>query len=81
MNAKYRVWNFVNPPCDPDYYPVNSPKHGAGLINALANSQLLDESITDNAFGLEVFEGGEWTEWMDDDGNDIDYLCDEVRHD
>ena len=77
--TKYRVWNFVNLLSKPDHYPVNSPEHGAELINALANSQLLDESITDNAFGLEVFEDGEWTEWMDEGGNDVDYLCDEVR--
>jgi hypothetical protein len=66
-----RVWNIINPPDRPIVYPVTDPKHGAQLIEALANSQLLDKSIDSNAFGLEIFENGEWLEWESEDGEDI----------
>ena len=67
-----RVWNIINPPGEPICYPVKSPVHGKQLINALADSQLLDANITHNAFGMEILEkDGEWLEWEDDKGYDI----------
>ena len=66
-----RVYNIVNLPNDADFYPVTSPLHGAQLIDALANSQLLDDTVHSNVFGLEVFESGEWLEWQDEDGFEI----------
>ena len=67
-----RVWNMIQLPNEPIYYPVKSPKHGKTLINALADSQLLDTNITDNAFGMEILEkDGEWCDWEDNDGNNI----------
>ena len=61
-------------PCsDPTYYPVKNSKHAKTLIEALADSQLLDPNITDNAFGLEKLGAdGEWEEWADENGNNID---------
>lgn len=68
-----RVWNMKYVPCKtPDIYPVKDPAHAKRLIDALADSQLLDADITDNAFGLEQWDGIEWCDWYDEDGNDID---------
>jgi hypothetical protein len=66
-----RVWNIINPPRKPRVFPVNDINHARALTNALAESQLLDSKITDNAFGLEVWEDGGWVEWSDDDGYDL----------
>ena len=74
---KYRVWNVINPPSKPKYYPVGTPLLGYMLINRLANEQLKDKRIWANAFGLEVFEDGEWTEWYDEEGRDVDEAFEE----
>lgn len=66
-----RVWNIVNPPNDPEYYSVNNPEEAIVMINKLADAQLKNEFIECNAFGLEVFENGEWSEWYSEDGEDI----------
>ena len=66
-----RVWNIVNPPNNPLLYSVSSPKEGKQLIDNLADEQLKDDSITSNAFGLKVFEDGEWCEWYNHYGDDI----------
>lgn len=70
--GSFRVWNIKNVPGDPDYYPVKDPSHGKRLIDALAESQLLDSNIVSNVFGLEIMEpDGEWCEWEDEDGYNI----------
>lgn len=68
-----RVWNSINAPSSMDYYKVESPREGQLLIAMLAEEQLERSDVQDNAFGLDVFEGGEWTEWFDEDGYDIDH--------
>ncbi len=66
-----RVWNTINF-SDMKYYPVGGIQHAKNLIDAMAQSQLLESYITDNAFGLEVYEDGEWCEWMSAYGDSID---------
>jgi hypothetical protein len=73
-----RVWNVVNPPNEGERYPVKSPQHAHVLISALADSQLLQEDVVSNAFGLEVFHDGEWEEWYSGDGEDIGDYVDEL---
>ena len=67
-----KVWNVINPPRQPTWHPVKSPDAGALLILKLANEQLKDDSIFSNAFGMCEWDGDEWTEWYDDEGNDVD---------
>jgi hypothetical protein len=76
--AEYRVWRVANFPSPANYFPVTSPEEGAKKINELAKKDLRNQNIGSNAFGLEVFEDGEWAEWYDNDGNDIDTLADEL---
>jgi hypothetical protein len=68
-----RVWVMDHIPCGyPTLYPVKSSAHGKKLIEALADSQLLDPNITDNAFGLERMDiDGDWIDWEDDNGASI----------
>lgn len=66
-----RVWNVINVPSPANYYPVATPDTAVVLIEALAASQLLDENIDSNAFGLEIFEDGEWSEWHSENDEDI----------
>lgn len=66
-----RVWVIVNPPSDPKYYPIDTPKDAKTLIDAIADEQLKNDDIDCNAFGLEVYEDGEWCEWYGEDGEDI----------
>ena len=68
---KYRVWNVINPPNDAELIPVKSPVEGLKLIDKLTEQQLNDASIWGNAFGLEEFTDGEWSEWYSEDGDDI----------
>lgn len=67
-----RVWNIINPPSDPILYPVEDIEHARKLMDSLIESQLLDHRVHTNAFGLQVFEDGEWIEWSDEEGRDID---------
>lgn len=71
----YRVWHCVNFPSTPRYYNVNTPEEGAMKINNLSKRDIR-KNVFSNAFGLEVFEDGEWCEWYDEDGNDIEVMAD-----
>lgn len=69
--TKYRVWNVINPPNRGKLIPVKSPVEGLKLIDKLTEQQLNDASIWGNAFGLEEFTDGEWSEWYSEDGEDL----------
>lgn len=71
-----RVWNVINPPSPANLYPVKSVVQAKRLIKFLAEEQLEDEAVISNAFGLQVFGDGEWREWEDDEGRDIEVLMD-----
>lgn len=71
---KMYVWNVINPPAAPIHYLVGSTTEAMGLINRMADEQLKSPDIFANAFGLTVFEDGEWVEWHDDEGQDISDL-------
>lgn len=66
-----KVWHNVNG--HNTYHNVSSPAHAMTLIDSLTASDLLDKSVTFNAFGLLDHDG---TEWYDDEGNDILDLLD-----
>ena len=74
MEGKLRVWANVNGYAK--YYPVETVEEAKVLITAMANSQLEDDSVDFNAFGLEVLEELdedtlEWCEYFNDLGEDI----------
>jgi len=71
---KLRVWYVKNPPRDAQNFSVPSIKAAKTKIRELTERDLEDEDVGSNAMGLEVFEDGEWIEYYDDQGRDIDEL-------
>lgn len=74
-----RVWWIPQVPMKPFLIPVESPKEAKKLMNVLADYDIFQykNNIKPdycNAGGLSVFEDGEWSDWCDEDGNDINDL-------
>ena len=61
-----------------DFHPVSTSDEARQLLQKLADADLADSSVARNAGGLEVYDGGEWTEWADEDGDSIDDLMREA---
>ena len=77
--ATLRVWHIPQVPGKPFHVEVATPEEGAKLIRVLADYDMFQyrHSIKPdycNASGLEVLENGEWTEWYDDEGQEISDL-------
>ena len=66
-----RIWWIRNVPNFPHLHLVRTPEEARKLLDELAEADLREPRVTSNAGGLEVYEGGEWHEWYDEDGNDI----------
>lgn len=66
------VWRIVNVPGTPRWFAVPDPFIGAFFIQALSIADLGNDGIFTNAMGLCIYEDGEWTEWYDEDGEEID---------
>ena len=76
-NKKLRVWYIDRVPCDKSLYVnVKNVKEAILVIDALTRRDLKDERITDNAMGLQVFENGEWCDYYNKDGEDINEIMD-----
>jgi hypothetical protein len=71
---KYRAWWVINPPNNPIYTPCNNPDEGRKIIQDEIARQSKEDWIWGNAFGFEVFEDGEWGEWYDENGFDIEWV-------
>lgn len=69
-----RVWWIQNPPAKPELYPVQSTDEAIAKLKELEERDLREPSVISNAGGLEVFEGGEWGEYYDEEGRDIDKI-------
>jgi hypothetical protein len=80
MAEQLRAWHIrwlANGYKQTIYCEVDSPKEAALVLAVQSKSDLLLDCITENmvcqnAQGLQVFEDGEWCEWYDDEGRDID---------
>lgn len=75
---KLRVWWIRNVPATKDnpieYHEVASVREATKVFKQLAKADLKNQSVSDNVGGLEVFEGGEWSEYYDEEGRDIDEI-------
>lgn len=76
-NGALRVWWVPQVPMAAFYVPVESPEQATLLLEMLAAYDAFQlhhrvKADYSNAGGLEVYEGGEWVEWSDDEGDDID---------
>ncbi len=71
---KLRVWWIRNVPNKPTLYPVSSIKEALAKLGELEAKDLTDSSITSNAGGLEELVDGEWEEYYDEVGRNIDEI-------
>lgn len=72
------VWRTTNVPNTPRWFAVPDPFIGAFFIQALTIADLENDDIFSNVMGLCVYEDGEWTEWYDEEGEEIDIYITEV---
>lgn len=77
MPQQLRVWHIPQVPMKPFYVSVASVNEAILILTTLWDYdafQYENKVKPDycNASGLEVFEDGEWCDWCDEDGNDID---------
>ena len=71
VKGDMRVWAVRNPPARPDFFPASDVAMAKVVINALTASDLQAAWVQANVFGLEVFDGDDWSEWEDANGEDI----------
>lgn len=60
-------------------FPVASPEAAIVELHRLADEDLQDDTVWGNAGGLEVYEAGEWCEWYNDEGEDIDEYAERLE--
>lgn len=74
INAKegdLRVWWIRNAPSPAEFHIAADVADAKIVLKRLAERDMRDSRVVSNASGLEVFEGGEWHEWYDENGVDI----------
>jgi hypothetical protein len=64
----YRVWFVENPPNRSKYFDVDSPIEGKKLLDKISE----ESKAPCNAGGLQEFDGDEWVEWYDANGDNVD---------
>jgi hypothetical protein len=72
-----RVWWIPQVPMKPFYVFVDSPSEAKKILNVLAEYDIFqyENSVKpdySNAGGLEEYDGREWSDWYDEEGNDLD---------
>lgn len=78
-----RVWHIPNIPGSPFHVYVDAPQEAQRVLQLLAKYDIFqfENNIKPdfcNSGGLEVFEDGEWCEWLDpENGDEIDEWVDE----
>ena len=75
--GQLRVWHIPQVPMHPFRVYVDSIKEAKLVIDTLAIYDLFQleykiKSDYSNVSGLEIIVNGEWKEWTDEEGNDID---------
>ena len=70
-NGDLRVFHIQNPPRPAIWYDVKTPADGLGTIHRLADKDML-LGVEVNVIGLAVYEDGDWVDWYDGEGDDID---------
>lgn len=88
LTSKYpmRVWHWYRGEEDMlgfefriNYYGANSVDEARYIIGVLGQGDLENLAIQANAFGLQIQDGVSWTEWLDEEGQDIMEVIDDER--
>lgn len=74
-----RIWWVPQVPMNAFYVYVDSIKEAIKVYNILADYDYFQfennvKGDYANAGGLQVFEDGEWLDWLDENGEDFDYM-------
>jgi len=77
VEGQLRVWHIPQVPMHSFYVYVNTIQEGKLVLDTLAYYDLFQLKYNikpdySNAGGLQVYEKGEWCDWEDKEGNDID---------
>lgn len=77
INGELRVWWIPQVPGDAFHTPVKTIAEAKLLIDTMSRYDMFqfEQKIKpdySNAGGLEVWDGTEWLEWLDEDGDDIE---------
>jgi len=75
--GQLRVWHIPQVPMEAFRVYVENPKEAKKILEILADYDIFQfehnvKPDYSNAAGLEEFDGNEWTEWADEEGDDID---------
>lgn len=74
MKQKLRIWHNSNLGHESFYKEVKDLQTALLLLDTLADYDLYQgDKVVANAQGLEEFIDGEWQEWYDKDGNDVEF--------
>ena len=81
--GELRVWHIPQVPGQSFHVSVETPEEAIKILKILAEYDMFqyEENIKpdySNAAGLEVFEDGEWSEWYNDIGEDIDEYAESI---
>jgi hypothetical protein len=76
-----RIWHIPQVPGDQFYYPVSSLEEAAKILEAISFYDLFqfNHKIKPdfcNANGLQVFNGKDWEDWTNEDGDYFDEIKD-----
>ncbi len=71
-----RIWWISNPPSPARYTLAESIDDAVQSLAILADLDI-EDGVEVNVSGLEVFKDGEWEEWYDEDGSDIDGIIEQ----
>jgi len=69
-SKKLRVW--WNSGGSAVIYYIDKIEDAQIIIDVLSIREVNDDSIDFNAYGVEILEDGEWSEWCNDEGFDYD---------
>jgi hypothetical protein len=78
-DGRLRVWHIPQIPGKPFEVEVADLEQALFTLKTLAQYDIFQfenriKGDYSNANGLEVFRNGEWEEWENEDGDDIDYV-------
>ena len=72
---RFRVWANLNMGAEVNFYAVESPEEAGELINRLSKAARENSYINTTVYGLEELEeDGQYHEWYNESGDDIDSL-------
>lgn len=70
----YRKVSMSNFEFQIDYYGVYGEDEAKMFIHQLGLEDLTNPDVLTNVFGLQIYDGVSWVEWLNEEGNSIEDL-------